>query len=47
MEFLLFQLQAPLASWGGAAVGEFRGSEEYPGQSALLGLLGAALGLTR
>lgn len=47
MEFLLFQVQAPLASWGGAAVGEFRGSDEYPGQSALLGLLGAALGLRR
>ena len=47
MEFLIFQLQAPLASWGGAAVGEYRGSHEYPGESALLGLLAAALGIPR
>ncbi|KFB74154.1 MAG: CRISPR system Cascade subunit CasD [Candidatus Accumulibacter phosphatis] len=47
MDFLVFQLQAPLASWGGAAVGEYRGSYEYPGESALLGLLAAALGIRR
>ena len=47
MEFLIFQLQAPLASWGGPAVGEYRGSHEYPGESALLGLLAAALGMRR
>lgn len=47
MEFLIFQLQAPLASWGGTAVGEHRGSHEYPGESALLGLLAAALGIRR
>ena len=47
MEFLVFQLQAPMASWGEAAVGEYRGSAPHPGQSALVGLLGAALGLDR
>ena len=47
MQFLVFQLQAPLASWGDTAVGEYRGSRDHPGESALLGLLGAALGLRR
>ena len=47
MAFLLFQLRAPLASWGEPAVGEYRGSHGYPGESALVGLLGAALGLRR
>jgi CRISPR system Cascade subunit CasD len=47
MEYLVFQLHAPLAAWGEPAVGEFRGSAGYPGESALQGLLGAALGLRR
>lgn len=47
MEFLLFQIQAPLASWGGPAVGEYRGSDEHPSQSALFGMLAAALGIRR
>lgn len=47
MEFLVFQLIAPLSSWGDTAVGEFRGSREHPGDSALLGLVGAALGIRR
>ena len=47
MDFLIFQLQAPLASWGGAAVGEYRGSDDYPSQSALFGLLAAARGIVR
>lgn len=47
MQYLVFQLQAPLSSWGEPAVGEFRGSADRPGQSALIGLLGAALGLLR
>jgi len=46
-DYLVFQLQAPLSSWGEPAVGEFRGSATHPGQSALIGLLGAALGLER
>lgn len=47
MAFLVFQLIAPLASWGGTAVGEYRPTHEYPGESALIGLLGAALGVRR
>ncbi|PKO86411.1 MAG: type I-E CRISPR-associated protein Cas5/CasD [Betaproteobacteria bacterium HGW-Betaproteobacteria-12] len=47
MAFLVFQLQAPLASWGEPAVGEYRGSHGYPGESALVGLLGAAMGVRR
>lgn len=47
MNYLVFQLQAPLSSWGESAVGEYRGTAEHPTQSALIGLLGAALGLLR
>lgn len=47
METLVFQLQAPLSSWGEVAVGEYRPSAEYPGQSAIQGLLAAALGIDR
>lgn len=47
MPLLVFQLQAPLASWGDTAVGEYRPSHDYPGISMLVGLLGAALGLRR
>ncbi len=47
METLIFQLQAPLSSWGEVAVGEYRPSAEYPSQSAIHGLLGAALGVDR
>ncbi len=47
MDYLVFQLQAPLASWGEPAVGEYRGSANHPGESALLGLLAAALGVVR
>ncbi len=47
METLVFQLQASLSSWGETAVGEYRPSGEYPSQSAIHGLLGAALGITR
>ena len=46
-EFLLFTIHAPLASWGEIAVGENRGSWSVPSKSALLGLLGAALGIDR
>ena len=47
MSLLVFQLQAPLSAWGDTAVGEYRPSHDYPGISALVGLLGAALGLRR
>ena len=47
MQFLVFQLQGALAAWGDVAVGEYRGSRDHPGESALIGLLGAALGVRR
>lgn len=47
MDYLLFRLYAPLASFGEVAVGEFRGSHLYPARSAVLGLLAAALGIER
>ncbi len=45
--FLLFTIYAPFASWGDIAVGETRGSWDRPSRSAVLGLLGAALGIVR
>ncbi|HEX6536947.1 MAG TPA: type I-E CRISPR-associated protein Cas5/CasD [Gemmatimonadaceae bacterium] len=47
IDFLLFTLYAPLASWGEIAVGEARGSWDRPSRSAVLGLVAAALGITR
>lgn len=47
-EFLLFTVAAPLASWGGEEAGsELRPTEQVPPKGAILGLLGAALGITR
>lgn len=46
-EFLLFTLNAPMAAFGTYAGHERRGTELVPGRSAILGLLGAALGITR
>lgn len=45
--FLLITLAAPLASFGELAGHEIRDGWERPGKSALLGLLGAALGIRR
>lgn len=47
MQFLAFQLYAPLASFGEPAVGEARPSHAYPGRSMISGLLAAALGIRR
>ncbi|BAU57413.2 type I-E CRISPR-associated protein Cas5/CasD [Halorhodospira halochloris] len=47
MNYLVFRLYGPLASWGEAAVGPTRPSASYPGRSAILGLLAAALGIRR
>lgn len=47
MDYLIFRLSAPLSSWGEPAVGEYRPTASWPGESALLGLLGAALGIAR
>lgn len=46
-EYLIFRLYGPLASWGTTAVGEERPTADMPSRSALLGLLGAALGIER
>ena len=46
-EYLIFRLYGPMASWGGIAVGEFRPGEKSPTKSAILGLIGAALGIRR
>lgn len=47
MDYLVFQLHTPLSAWGETAVGEFRPTANYPSESALLGLLAAALGIRR
>jgi CRISPR system Cascade subunit CasD len=47
VEYLVFRLYGPLASWGGIAVGEVRPSATHPSKSAILGLVGAALGIDR
>lgn len=47
MDYLVFRLYGPLASWGQAAVGGDRPTGIYPGRSAIIGLLAAALGIRR
>jgi len=47
MEHLIFQLYGPMAAWGEIAVGERRASSVQPSKSAIIGLLGAALGIRR
>ena len=47
MNYLVFRLYGPMASWGEIAVGESRHTAVYPAKSALSGLLGAALGIDR
>ncbi len=47
MDYLVFRLYGPMASWGEVAMGANRHSASYPGKSAVLGLLGAALGIRR
>lgn len=45
--FLMFRLYGPLAAWGVLAVGELRPTQDHPSRSAVLGILGAGLGLRR
>ena len=45
--YLTFALVAPMASFGSIAVGERRPSWDRPARSAVLGLIGACLGLHR
>ena len=47
MDYLVMRLYAPISSWGTLAVGEDRPTVNYPTRSAVLGLLGAALGIRR
>lgn len=47
MQVLAFTLHAPLAAFGGVAVGERRPGWDRPGRSAIIGLLAAALGIDR
>lgn len=47
MNYLLFRLYGAMASWGKIAVGETRHTETHPSKSALVGLLSAAVGITR
>ncbi|WP_075187556.1 type I-E CRISPR-associated protein Cas5/CasD [Teredinibacter haidensis] len=46
-EYLVFRLYGPMASWGQAAVGGDRPTGLQPTRSAVLGILGAALGIKR
>ena len=46
-EYLAFRLYGMMASWGDIAVGEFRPTYDHPSRSAILGMLGAALGIRR
>lgn len=47
MHWLLFELAAPLASYGGVAPGSVRDTDLLPSRSAVLGLLAAAMGIER
>lgn len=44
---LIFQLYGPMAAWGEIAVGEVRNTADHPTRSAILGMVAAALGITR
>ena len=46
-DFVVFTLVAPMGAFGDLAGHEQRGSGEWPGRSAVLGLVGAALGARR
>jgi len=46
-EYLIFRLYGPMVSWGDIAVGEARPSYTHPSKSAILGLIAAALGISR
>ncbi len=45
--YLLFRLYGPMAAWGEMAVGEYRPAFGHPSKSAVIGLVAAALGITR
>ena len=45
--FLILRLDGPMQAWGTHTYEDFRPSNNFPTRSALLGLLGACLGLER
>ncbi|MBI9082987.1 MAG: type I-E CRISPR-associated protein Cas5/CasD [Desulfobacterales bacterium] len=47
IDYLVFQLYAPMAAWGDQAVGQERPSSDHPSRSALLGLVAASIGISR
>ncbi|OIQ90145.1 CRISPR system cascade subunit CasD [mine drainage metagenome] len=46
-EFLIFRLMGPMMAFGDIAVGEWRGLWDAPSKSGVLGLVAAALGVSR
>lgn len=46
-DYLLFRLYGPMVAWGDIAVGEVRASFTHPSKSAMIGLIAAALGISR
>lgn len=46
-DYLILKLQGPMQAWGRESFEGLRPSELFPGRSALLGLLGACLGVER
>lgn len=47
MDYLVFRLYGPMASWGDIAIGESRHSHPGPTKAAVMGLVAAALGIKR
>ncbi len=47
MDYLVFRLYGAMASWGDIAVGSSRHTSNHPSKSAIIGLIGAALGIKR
>ena len=47
MKTCIFQLYAPMVSWGEIAIGEQRRSALQPSRSAIIGIIAAALGIKR
>ena len=46
-DYLILKLQGPMQAWGRESFEGLRPSELFPGRSALIGLLGACLGIDR
>ena len=46
-EYLIISLVAPMGAFGDLAGHEWRGSYRWPGRAAILGLIGAAMGIRR